>query len=312
MRTNGIYDRGHAVSGLRVNGDDNRLFKSAKVRKSAHDSVVQPGGTSRRGYVTASKAQAINERLDGIDRCIIDVLSTVHLASGRQMQTLLFGEGRSAARIARRHLENLTDQRVVTRMDRRPGGVRGGSLGFVYALDVVGQTIVGVPRRRRRPRLPGMPFVAHALAVTECYATLKQLEDQGLLELISFEAEPECWRDFVGPGGFTRVLKPDAFVITAAGEWEDRWFLEVDRATESKSRLTTKCRAFIDYYLSGREQAVTGVFPRVLWVAPDERRSDQIVDVLASLPAEYWHLFGVCTDEQFGEIIRSGAGEVSS
>jgi hypothetical protein len=201
------------------------------------------------------------------------------------------------------------DLGVLIRLERRPGGVRGGTLGFVYALDVVGQAIVGVPARRRKPRLPGMPFVAHAVAVTDCFVKLKKLEAASRIEFIEFATEPGCWRYFSGPGGYPRVLKPDAFVITASGEWEDRWLIEVDRGTESPSRLRTKLTTHISYYQSGREQADSDVFPKILWVVPDEPRRSLLIDLLASLPPEHWKLFAVCTDDQFEAAIIGGAGE---
>jgi hypothetical protein len=310
MTSNG-NQRQMPVSALRVSHDASYLVKLEISEKSAKDSVSESQGTIRRGYVTPARAQAINDQLGDRDLRIIDILSTVHLASGRQLQTLLWGEGRSAARQARRQLQILVGLGVMARLERRPGGVRGGSLGFVYGLDVVGQAIVGVPARRRKPRLPGMAFLAHALAVTDCFVKLKKLEAETLIELLEFAAEPGCWRNFVGPGGYQRVLKPDAFVITAAGEWEDRWLLEVDRGTESPSRLRIKLTTHVSYYQSGREQADSDVFPKILWVVPDEARRSLLIDLLASLPSEHWKLFAVCTDDQFNEVIIAGAGDLA-
>jgi hypothetical protein len=255
--------------------------------------------------------RAVSNQLTDRQLQIIDILEHVHLGTGRQLQTLLWGEGRSAARQARRDLQVLTDLGVLTRLERRPYGVRGGTLGFVYALDVVGQAIVGVPARRRKPRLPGMAFAAHAVAVTDCYVKLKKLEAATQIEFIEFASEPGCWRGFAGPGGYQRVLKPDAFVITASGEWEDRWLIEVDRGTESPSRLRTKLATHISYYQSGREQADTDVFPKILWIVPDDARRTVLIDLLASLAPEHWKLFAVCTDDQFNEVIIAGAGDLA-
>jgi hypothetical protein len=298
------------VSGLRGNERASHLLKGKKSSESARDSVGRSDGRKGRRYVTTRKAREALKRLSGRDLEVIDILETVHLASGRQLQTLLHGQGLSAARTARRQLENLTDHGVLTRLERRPRGVRGGSLGYVYALDVLGQAIVGVPQRRRRPRLPGVTFLDHAVTVTDCFVVLKQLEAAGQLELLSFQAEPECWRDFAGPG-YVRVLKADAYLVTASDDYEDRWLIEVDRSTESKARLKTKCLAHLDYYLSGREQAESGIAPRVLWVVPDDERQAQLVEVLASLPAEHWQLFMVCPLDRFGDVIIAGAGETS-
>lgn len=298
------------LSALRGSGQPSHLVEPAKSSQSARDSVGRSDARGRRGYVTTLKAREALTRLGERDLRVVETLSIVHLASGRQLQTLVHGDGESAARSARRQLQELTDRGVLTRLERRPGGVRGGSLGYVYALDVLGQAVAGVPQRRRRPRLPGMAFLAHAIAVTDSFVALKQLETAGQLELLAFEAEPDCWRDFAGLG-YVRVLKPDAYVVTASGDFEDRWLVEVDRSTESKARLKTKCLAHIDYHLSGREQAESGIAPKVLWVVPDDGRRSQVLEVLGSLPAEHWRLFMVCTVEEFAQVITAGAGETT-
>jgi hypothetical protein len=141
------------VSALRVNSDASRLVKSGSSQKSANDSVSQLQAKNRRGYVTPARVRAVTDQMTDRQLEIIDILEHVHLATGRQIQTMLWGEGRSAARQARRELQVLKDLRVLTRLERRPYGVRGGTLGFVYTLDVIGQAIVGVPSRRRKPHL---------------------------------------------------------------------------------------------------------------------------------------------------------------
>jgi hypothetical protein len=151
--------------------------------------------------------------------------------------------------------------------------------------------------------------MAHGLAVTDCYLTLRQMERGGTIELLHFESEPSSWRDYSGPGGGRAALKPDAFVITAQGEYEDRWFLEIDRSTESPARLTKKAQAYVNYYRSGREQATNDVFPRALWVVPDEVRAAQLVTAIGKLPAEDWKLFQVTTTDHLAAVIAVGAGE---
>jgi len=147
------------------------------------------------------------------------------------------------------------------------------------------------------------------MAVTDCYLAIRALEDRGEVELVHFETEPRCWRDSHGPGGARRVLKPDAFLISVQGDFEDRWFLEVDRCTESPSRLLAKAEAYIAYFQSGREQAETGAFPRALWVVPDEARQNQLVKTLGKLPEETVGLFRVTTTGEFAPTILSGAGD---
>ena len=91
------------------------------------------------------------------------------------------------------------------------------------------------------------------------------------------------------------VLKPDAFAVLRLGGFEDRWFIEVDRGTESLPTIARKCEVYRRYWQSGTEQARTGVFPRVLWIAPDRKRADALAEVCTRQPAEAWRLFTVAT-----------------
>jgi hypothetical protein len=115
--------------------------------------------------------------------------------------------------------------------------------------------------------------------------------------VLDTQAEPDSWRQFSGLGG-RQWLRPDAFVALGVGEYELRWFIEVDRASESLPVVLRKCRLYADYYQSGTEQAGSGVFPRVCWVAPDEQRAERLRQAIGrdrQLPAG---LFVVTTSER--------------
>ena len=77
----------------------------------------------------------------------------------------------SASRICRRVLKRLSDLRLLTRLDRRIGGQRAGSAGFVYSLSPLGHRILGTPTRHRH-REPSFGFVAHTLAIAELATSL--------------------------------------------------------------------------------------------------------------------------------------------
>ncbi len=89
------------------------------------------------------------------------------------------------------------------------------------------------------------------------------------------------------------MLKPDAYLVTAAGEFEDHRFIEIDRATESTSTIARKAQVYERYLATGIEQDRLGIFPSVLWVVPDERRRSRLVDALGRRPAESWQLHHV-------------------
>ena len=96
MTTNGANRRLSArVSGLRGGPKSFDLTRDSREQQSAHDSLVRPIGKKRRTYVTSARAQGIADQLSDHDRQLLDILQCVHLASGRQLQLLLWGEGPS-------------------------------------------------------------------------------------------------------------------------------------------------------------------------------------------------------------------------
>jgi len=71
-------------------------------------------------------------------------------------------------------------------------------------------------------------------------------------------------------------LKPDLYAVTASGDYEDHWFCEIDRATESMPTLLKKCVQYEAYRRTGAEQDRLGVFPLVVWVVPDDAQADKL------------------------------------
>jgi Replication-relaxation len=246
--------------------------------------------------------------LSETERGLVGELAKLKLATHAQLATLLpplAGEASAAsrARTARRVLARLTELRILARLERRIGGIRAGSAGYVYYLGPVGQRLVaywqgeGLVRGRVRPE-PGSRYVRHRLAVSELYVRARQAEREGLLDLLAFDIEPESWRSFEDGFGGRVTLKPDAFARLGVGAYEDRFFIEVDLGSESRSVIAGKARAYLAYFNSGAEQAEHGVFPRVLLLTNSEARRAALVDVCARLPAEAWRLFTVAKLER--------------
>ncbi len=211
-------------------------------------------------------------------------------------------------------LERLSTWRVVTRLERRVGGPRAGSAGFIYSLDTLGQRIAGQAgpvggSRPRRPWTPSYPFLKHALAVSELFVRLVEVARVAPFTIEAFEAEPGSWRAFTGSAGELVFLKPDAFVRLGAAEFTDSTFVEVDCGTESRTALAVKFERYRLYWASGSEQRRHGVFPRALWLVPDRKRYQQLVDVAARQPAESWRLFKVALyDEAIHAMVGDGDG----
>lgn len=256
------------------------------------------------GRLRAQMLAALAASLTPTDYAIVDSLARVRVATGQQLVRLHFAERPSAERQARRVLGRLVEHRVLCRLTRRIGGLRAGSSGYVYALDIAGQRLSG-GGRNRRPWTPGTAFLAHALQVTELYVGLTEAARIGRVELLSFEAEPTCWRDFSGPGA-RLTLKPDAHICLGVGRFEDRWFIEVDRGTEGTTTLGRKADLYRRYWQSGREQARHPAFPKVLWIVPDEARKTVLVDVLIHQPSDAWPLFQVVLQTQALAVLSGG------
>lgn len=260
----------------------------------------------RRSYVTAGRLVELERGITDRDQAVLDTLGRVRLATSGQLERLHFPD--VSVRRCRQVLVSLVQRQLIARLPRVIGGVRAGSAGHVYSLDVAGARLVhpGLARPQR-PWSVGLSFLKHALAVTELYVRLVECKRSGDLKLLDFTTEPGCWRSFYGPGGGRLVLKPDAAVTVQLGPYEDRWFVELDRGTESRPTIQRKAELYRRYWQSGTEQARSEVFPRVLWVVPDDARYEVMTDVLGRLPAEAWQLFGVAVFADAVERIVAGA-----
>jgi hypothetical protein len=235
------------------------------------------------------------------DWMVLQRVAESRLLTGAQLQRLYWHEGKQAARgrLARRALQRLTEHRLLVRLDRRVGGVRAGSSGFVYGIGPVGERLLrrraGASVRRRFQHLPGARFVAHILAVSELLVAISEAERDGRTDVLVMESEPACWRPFVGRGGGRIVLKPDCFLRLGTGAFEDSWFCEMDLATESPTTVLRKAQVYVAFYRNGTEQAARGVFPKVLWIVPDDRRLEVVTNALERLPEGAQRLFEVTT-----------------
>jgi hypothetical protein len=269
---------------------------------------------SPRRRVTEAYVADLAYQLAPRELALVHDLDRLRLASVKQLERLHFtaASPKANATQARRTLARLTEHRVVVRLGRRVGGVRAGSRGSVYGLDAAGQRLAsacgpagGV--RIRRPWTPGRAFIAHQLAVTELYVGLVEESRRANLEVLNFDAEPMCWRTFTGLGGARTVLKSDAFVRVGLEEFEDSYFVEVDRGTHSGPSVARKLKLYRRYWQTGREQERWGgVFPKVLVLVPSEARKAALVEVAGEQPADSWPLFQIARYDDALGIFRGG------
>jgi hypothetical protein len=212
---------------------------------------------------------------------IVRQVGELRLMSARQLQAIHFpdadhGSQSGATRARQRALKRLLRDGLLMQLERRIGGVRAGSAGLVLALGGVGQRVLALDGPRRRWYEPTARFVDHTLAMAQLVVDVTLAARAGRLDVLEQQAEPRCWREFAGIVG-RLLLRPDAFLVLGSGDYELRWFIEIDRASESLPTIARKCRLYADYYQSGAEQAKSGgVFPRVCWSVPDEHRGERL------------------------------------
>lgn len=258
----------------------------------------------------ASLAASMSQR----QRNILTAFAELRYLSTAQVTRLVFGgfevTEASAQRMARRELAQMAEARILVKLDHRAGYDRASNRSHVYGVGTMGRRAIEVFRGRGVPRgwtyqEPGGPFVEHTLAVAELYVRLKEAERQGVFTVESFDGEPTAWRSYIGAGGTTSHLKPDAFTLTAQGEFQDSWFIEMDLATERRGAIERKLRAYLSYFRSGVEQTRTGVFPQVIWLVPDLARRQFMEDIIGRIggPKE---LFTVAVSSEEIEAFAGG------
>ena len=246
------------------------------------------------------------DRLPSRERQILETVERFRLLRADQARRLFFGETESeagSARLCRRALANLVEEGLLRRLERRVGGTRAGSSGHLYATTAAGKRLLaywsgtGIAPNRGVYE-PGAAFASHTLAIADLYVSLVETNRSGELEFLGFETEPSCWRAFTTALGAQATLKPDALVRLARGDYEYVSFAEIDCGTEGRGALLKKAYAFLYYFRTGREQAASGVFPRVVWFTPQASRAKFLAALFAGLPAEARQLFAVGSAEE--------------
>ncbi|MGN6032927.1 MAG: replication-relaxation family protein [Thermomicrobiales bacterium] len=243
----------------------------------------------------------IAARLSDRDWSLLSWLRQHRYATTDQLRRVFFVEHANFAAATHacvRVLGRLATQRIVTRLERRVGGARRGSSGYVWCLDTIGDRLTREEGgTRRRVHEPSLAFLAHTLAVTETHVELLEAARAGSFHVNAVEVETEAWRDYVGTGGVRSILKPDLMVTISSDAYDDHWYIEVDLGTESLPALLRKCQAYEGYRRTGRAQVEHGVFPRVLWVLTTPERVATLTTAIAGVPTLPDRLFvGITPD----------------
>lgn len=262
-------------------------------------------------YVTARRLDRLHGLATPADLDVLRTLRKLRVASGLQIQALHHGDGDDAKQRRIRQLRRLSRLQLIGRMDRRIGGLGGGSVSTIYTLDVAGLRLIDDSAHARRPWQPSTPFVRHSLACTQVFVDLVLAERRGHLDLINFDAEPRCWRDYRNRRGEPLSIKPDADVTIGVGEFEWHWWVEVDLGTESRPRIAAKAAQYVEYLQTGDAQRERGVSPLVGFLVPDDPRRFVVLDALKRTSRERPSTFVVDTLDHAVDMLRGQAGEVA-
>jgi hypothetical protein len=255
-------------------------------------------------------------QLSARDLAVMELVAEHRFLTTRHLESFCFQDHAtpvSGARTARRVLARLERLGLIERTTRRVGGLQAGSGSSTWMLTSTGQRLRGIRDGRGavgKVREPGERFVAHYLAIADARLALVQAERAGQLVVIQSVIEPRAWRNFTGLGGSAEILKPDLAAITALSkdaDFEDHWFIEIDRGTESLPTLIKQCHRYETYRSTGQAQEADGVFPIIVWVVPDEQRATKVRERIAGSRGLDSAHYRVTTPDGFVELIKAGA-----
>lgn len=279
----------------------------------------QQGGVGVGRRLSGRQLQELAEQLSGRDHQIVQLVSRFRLVRGDHIHRVFFSDFSSehgGARVCRRTLQRLTEVGLLARTQRRVGGVRPGSSTHTYLVTPAGRRVVahvtgGGPVSDRGVHEPGLAFHVHTLAISDLYTRAIEAEREGLIELVVFDPEPHSWRQPT-TGTAASLVKPDAYVVVAAGDYEHSAFVEIDLATEGRTALARKLQTYVTYHRSGREQAERDVFPRVLWLTPTPERAAVIQTLINALPRAAQRLFAIAvTADAVAALTADETGDVT-
>lgn len=165
------------------------------------------------------------------------------------------------------------------------GGNNGGASQYVYALGRRGHFMYysgnySVPRT----------VYPHTLAIADAHLVAQRLQRAGLLTIVGYSTEPECWVTIAGT-----ELRPDLRLdITQASGRMLRLWLEIDMGSEGQRQIRGKLEAYWRAYRDA-DAADWPIFPAVLFVAVDAERAKELAWLISQGPAEAQALFSVTT-----------------
>ena len=317
--------------------------------------TVQSRGeaVTARGRIGAAQRRRLAATLTERDREVLARIAEHRFLSTHQIEgfcfpALPYQEGRqdsaqasaqASARAARRTVTRLHRSRLIQpAIPRRVGGVHGGATPGIWQLSAAGATIQAETesgassdqasgasghRRRFHPSDPSVRFLSHALATADAHLAVIRVAGR-LGGRCQVAVEQAAVRRFPSIGGGLVTLRPDLSATIQArdadGDYEDRWFIEVDTGTESLPTLLAKCQQYEAYRASGIEHTrhepgspymtteAAETFPLVLWVMHGHRADARLAELRRRIDASRLPsgLFQLATPDTFTSVLLGG------
>ncbi|MFF7525951.1 replication-relaxation family protein [Streptomyces pseudovenezuelae] len=245
--------------------------------------------------ISARYSNLVKPHLTDRDLAIIAEVGRFKVMRGRQIERLYFAHVKETSRARDRQavLKRLKDNKYLAYVgERQKAGAKRGSTPYLYTLDKKGQELAKTSGRTRPPFSGYKPTLDHLLAIVDVYVDLVEADRAGRFTLTCYESEPYCWRDYNG-----QKLKPDAFsqiTLThpSGRRLQGSFFIEVDRANEHGAKIDNKLPQYLAYHEYYRAAFPDRPFPRIVFLAPDDRRVNYLQGLLDGYP-DYRPLFTV-------------------
>ena len=266
--------------------------------------------------LTIAQLESIRSDLTDRDKRILLFMRNLHYMKTDQVRRVFYPLEEGKTPLSRtvstsKNLNRLKGLGLISHLEKRAGGIKSGAKGLIWHITEAGARLLylgtDMQNARKRQLEPSPTFLRHTIAVTETFVQVVEIcRDDPVTKLSRIEVEPDCWRDYQ-KSGKSISLRPDLYVKTTTGEYFDHIFIEVDLDTESPSAIVEKCRRYLEYYQTGKEQKAYGAFPLVLWIAPDVKRKDRMKEAIThSFPSRFPHIFSVIVPAELESVLRDG------
>jgi len=264
--------------------------------------------------ISKTRLTELDHQLSERDKAILLSLQICRYMTSGQIQRWHFLEHsttKAALRAANRGLVKLQGFGLMDALKRRYGGSQAGSGAYIWFLTEAGhkflhQSDAAYMSRKRRFE-PSPAFLEHTVAVAESYLQIHEFCRREQQELVAAELEPSCWRGYTDEDGKPSTLKPDLYAMIDYGEYDDRWFFEVDLDSESPCIILEKCKRYDYYYRTGAEHKETGVFPQVVWIMSSTTRKKNLKQHIADCrELQEKSLFLVIMPDELTTLLRIG------